>query len=110
MLRRRNARHGWLAFEDITAIGFMPARYGLTMKQLVGAMHAVRPDGLTVSGVDIFAEMYEAVGWTWLARPIRWPLTRPIVKFIYRLFAAIRPRLSSFRPEDRCAGGTCRAY
>ena len=109
VLKRRNAR-GHLAFEDITAAGFMPEQYGLTMKQLVGAMHAVRPDGFIVSGVDVFAETYEAVGWGWLARPMRWRATRPIMQVAYRLFAAIRPRLSSFRPHDQCDGGSCRPW
>jgi predicted DCC family thiol-disulfide oxidoreductase YuxK len=98
MLRRRN-REGRIAFEDIAAAEFAPEHYGLTMEQVVGAMHAIRPDGSVVRGIDVFAEVYEAVGWSWLAGPIRWRLTRPLASFGYRIFAAIRPRLSSFDPK-----------
>jgi predicted DCC family thiol-disulfide oxidoreductase YuxK len=107
MLKRRNAR-GLLAFEDIADPSFSPASYGLTMEQLIGAMHAVRPDGTIISGVDVFAEMYEAVGWTCLARPMQWRLTRPLTQVIYRLFAAIRPRLSGFHLEKGCSTGSCK--
>jgi predicted DCC family thiol-disulfide oxidoreductase YuxK len=109
MMKVRNER-GHLAFEDITAPAFNPAQYGVTIEQLVGAMHAVRPDGSLIVGVDVFAEMYEAVGWRWLARPMRWRLTRPLTLFIYRLFARIRPRLSGFRPDTQCSGGTCKLH
>lgn len=98
MLRKRNA-HGLIAFEDIAQSGFSPKKYGLTMAQVVDAMHAIRPDGSVVRGIDVFAEIYDAVGWTLLARPIRWRLTRPLGKLVYRIFAAIRPKLSSFEPK-----------
>ena len=101
MLRKRNAR-GLLAFEDIADPAFDPARYGLTLQQVVGAMHAVRGNGEVIRGIDVFAEAYEAVGWTWLARPLCWRFTRPIAKLGYRIFAKLRPRFSRFRPED-CA-------
>ena len=44
MLRRRNI-DGKIAFEDITQPAFDPGQYGLTMKRLVGSMHAIRADG-----------------------------------------------------------------
>lgn len=105
ILLRRNAR-GLIAFEDIADPAFDPARYGLTMPQVVGAMHAVRPDGSVVVGIDVFAELYEAAGLTWLAAPLRWRVTRPLAKVGYALFAKVRPYLSSFRP-GACDGGTC---
>jgi predicted DCC family thiol-disulfide oxidoreductase YuxK len=106
MLRKRDAR-GLIAFEDIAQPGFDAGRYGLTMPQLIGSMHAVRRDGSIVQGVDVFAEVYDAVGWKLLARLIRWPVTRPLAKLGYRIFAAIRPKLSRFDP-DRCVSGTCK--
>ncbi len=99
MLRKRNAR-GLIAFEDISLPEFDAAQYGLTMEQVVGAMHAIRPDGAIVRGVDVFAEVYDAVGWTWLARFIRWRVTRPLAKFGYRIFATVRPWLSGFKPTE----------
>ncbi len=106
LLRRRN-RAGLIAFEDIADPAFDPTGYGLTLRELVGSMHAVRPDGSIVEGIDVFAEVYDAAGWAWLARPLRWRITRPLAQAAYRIFAAVRPRLSSFHPTD-CLTGACR--
>jgi predicted DCC family thiol-disulfide oxidoreductase YuxK len=106
MLRKRNGR-GLIAFEDIAEPGFDPQQYGLTMSQVVGSMHAIRPDGSIVRGVDVFAEVYDAVGWRLAARLLRWPATRPLAKFGYRIFAAIRPKLSGFDPSQ-CSERTCK--
>jgi predicted DCC family thiol-disulfide oxidoreductase YuxK len=106
MLRKRNDR-GLIAFEDIAEPGFDPTKYGLTMKQVVGSMHAVCPDGSVINGVDVFAAVYDAVGWKIPAGLIRWRVTRPLMKLGYRVFAALRPKLSRFDP-NRCADGTCK--
>ncbi len=106
MLKKRNQR-GLIAFEDIAAAGFDPGIYGLTMPQVVGSMHAVKPDGSIVNGVDVFAEVYDAVGWGLLSRLIRWRVTRPLAKVGYRVFAAVRPKLSRFDPSH-CEKGSCR--
>ena len=74
MLTRRNGE-GRLAFEDISDPAFDPLKYGLTLSQVIGSMHAVRSDGTVLSGIDVFAELYDHVGWTWLSRIIRWPVT-----------------------------------
>ena len=108
VLRRRNGR-GLVAFEDIAAAAFDPGRYGLTAAQAVGTMHVVRPDGSVVRGADVFADGYDAVGWARLARPLRWRPTRPLAVLAYRLFAAVRPRLSRHRSaQDGCVGGSCK--
>jgi predicted DCC family thiol-disulfide oxidoreductase YuxK len=98
MLQKRN-RRGLIAFEDIVHPGFDPERYGLTMEQVIGSMHAVRPDGSILRGIDVFAEVYEAIGWGWVAWLIRWPVTRPLIKAGYSLFSKIRPSLSRFDPK-----------
>jgi predicted DCC family thiol-disulfide oxidoreductase YuxK len=103
---RRADHHGHIAFEDITASAFNPQQYGLTIKQVLGAMHAIRPDGSVLRGIDALAALYDAVGWTWLARRLRWRLTRPLAHLAYRVFAAIRPRFSGFRPGT-CVNGVC---
>jgi predicted DCC family thiol-disulfide oxidoreductase YuxK len=106
MLRKRDAR-GLIAFEDITDPSFAPETYGLTMPELLGSMHGVRRDGSILRGVDVFAEAYDAVGWTLPGRLIRWPITRPFAKLGYRIFAAIRPRLSRF-DSRQCEHGMCK--
>ncbi len=110
-LRRLDRAHR-LQFEDITAPDFDPTRYGLAMRDVVGTMHGVLPDGTILRGVDVFSRAYRAVGLSFLAWLIEFRLTRPVVKIVYRLFATIRPRLSSFEPgmnsDESCETGTCR--
>ncbi|MFO0873530.1 MAG: DUF393 domain-containing protein [Phycisphaerales bacterium] len=93
-----------LAFVDITDPSFDPARHGLTMPQVIGAMHGILPDGSVVVGVEVFRRAYRAVGLGWLLAWTNWPLLRPLANAGYRLFARVRPRLSRFTCEgDRCA-------
>ena len=105
ILRRRN-RLGKIAFEDIAAPGFDPSRYGLTLAQAVGAMHAVRPDGSLLKGMTCSRSYTKSsAGRGWRGR-CDGHSRAPLAELGYRLFAAIRPRLSGFRPGD-CSGGTC---
>jgi predicted DCC family thiol-disulfide oxidoreductase YuxK len=106
LLRKRN-RDGLIAFEDIADPAFDPSVYGLTLPQVVGSMHAVRADGSILEGVDVFAEIYDIVGWKLPAWLIRFPVTRPVMKLGYRAFAAIRPRFSRF-DSKACATDRCR--
>ena len=43
-LKRRD-RHGHLAFEDISELGFSPAKYHLTPEEVQSVLHGVLPDG-----------------------------------------------------------------
>ena len=104
-LLRRLDRHRRLAFEDIAADAFDPSRYGLTMDEVIGSMHARRSDGTIVTGMEVFRLAYDAVGMGWMLAPTAWPLLRPIADAGYRLFARIRPRLSSL--DATCDDGRC---
>jgi predicted DCC family thiol-disulfide oxidoreductase YuxK len=106
VLRRKDRRQK-LEFEDITSEDFDPSRYGLTMEQVMGAMHGILDDGRVLTGIDVFARAYEDVGWGWLAKPLRWRLTRPLAEAAYRVFARYRPRLSAFDGKA-CTDRGCR--
>lgn len=106
LLRRLDRRRLRLAFEDIAAEHFAPERYGLTMRQVIGSMHAIRSDGSVISGMQVFREAYAAVGLGWLLAPTRWPVLRTIADVLYRMFARIRPRLSRLG-STRCDSGRC---
>lgn len=105
---RRADRTGALAFEDIADPAFDPGKYGLTLPQVVGAMHAIRSDGSVMSGPDVFIEAYRLVGKRWLAAILAFPPTRPIVNLAYRAFARVRPRFSSFDPSRAPCADRCR--
>jgi predicted DCC family thiol-disulfide oxidoreductase YuxK len=106
LLRRLDRGRGRLAFEDIAAPDFDPARYDRTHAELMARIHGVLPDGTVIEGVEVFRRAYTAVGLGWLVAPTRWPLVRPLVDAAYRWFARNRLRLTG-RSEacatDRCA-------
>jgi len=104
-LQRRNLT-GAVDFEDISDPLFDPAKYGLTMEQAIGAMHAVTPDGGVLKGVDVFVEVYQHCGLTWISKMLAFRPTRPAVNLLYRMFARVRPwfsRLDAAECRDRCA-------
>lgn len=103
---RRLDRRGRLAFEDISTPGFDPLRYEKTREQLMGAMHAILPDGGIVTGMEAFRRAYAAAGHGWLLAPTGWPLLRPLFDSLYRRFAGNRMKIGRFFgrgcPEGHC--------
>lgn len=104
-LERRD-RHGHLAFEDITAPGFDPARYGLTQEAVMGVIHGVFPDGRIVRKVEVFRQAYRAVGLGWLLAPTGWPGLRWFFDGLYVWFARNRVKLGCLLGRS-CATGAC---
>src|SRR5262249_8631418 len=71
-------RSGHLELEDIAAPDFDPGRYGCTLAELMGVLHAAFPDGRMTRGVETFRQAYRAVGSGWLIAPTGWPMLRPV--------------------------------
>jgi predicted DCC family thiol-disulfide oxidoreductase YuxK len=91
---------------DIADPSFDPSVYGRSLEQLMGTIHGVGPDGVLVSGVEVFRRAYAAVGLGWLLAPTGWPVLRPLFDLAYRAFARVRPMLSRRAPS--CDDGRCR--
>ena len=104
-LQRWN-RHGRLAFEDVAAPGFDPARYGVTRERVMGVIHGVFPDGRIVRMVEVFRQAYRAVGLGWLLAPTGWPVFRWFFDALYGIFARYRVPLGR-RFGRSCASDTC---
>lgn len=100
-------RRGLLAFEDISAPGFDPARHGLTQEALMQAIHGVYSDGRIVRALEAFREAYRRIGLGWVLAPTGWPALRPLFDALYRLFACHRIPLGSLFGQA-CASGACR--
>ena len=92
-LRARND-DGRLRFVDISAPGFESPLPGVTLAELDAEIHAMRPDGSVLRGVEVLRLAYAAVGLGWLMRPTGWAPLRPLADFGYRLFARHRRRIS----------------
>jgi predicted DCC family thiol-disulfide oxidoreductase YuxK len=79
-----------LRLVDMSAPGFDAARYGATLAQMNALIHAMRPDGSLVVGVEVFRLAYGAVGLgKWFA-PTGWRWLKPLFDWAYALFARNR--------------------
>jgi predicted DCC family thiol-disulfide oxidoreductase YuxK len=92
-LRERDVRHA-LDFVDIAAPGFEALPWGATLAEMNAQLHAVRPDGSLLIGVDALHAAYSAVGLGWLVAPTGWAPLRPAFGLAYRAFARHRQAIS----------------
>jgi len=100
-LRRRD-RAGRVRFTDIAAPGFDAAAHGVDHASLMAQIHGRTADGGWVTGVDVFRNLYTAVGFGPVVALTRWPIVAPLLDDAYAWFARNRLRLTG-----RCADGTC---
>ena len=84
-----------LAFVDVAAAGFDAARYGATLEDMQRLIHAVRPDGTLVVGVEVFRLAYGAVGWGLLFAPTALPGVSTLAERAYAIFARNRYQVSA---------------
>ena len=106
-LKRRD-RSGCLAIEDISALGFDPAAYGLCPNDVQRILHGIRCDGKVVRGMEAVREAYRTAGLGWLAAPTRLPVLRTLSDCLYGLFARYRAPLGRLFGQN-CSDGSCHA-
>lgn len=106
-LRKRDAR-GLLKFENIADPHFVvPAdEHSPSFNQLMAELHGRYPDGTWIKGVDVFREMYQAIGWTWLVTLSKWPVVRNLLNVGYKVFARYRLKLFGRCDADGCRPST----
>jgi predicted DCC family thiol-disulfide oxidoreductase YuxK len=105
---------GWdranrLDYVDISLPGFDPAPLGATMEDLNLEMYSMTADGNVLVGVDSLLAAYTLVGKGYLVWPLRVPLLREFLAWLYRLFARNRYKMSDllgYKPPP-CVGGVC---
>lgn len=103
--RRCNPGAGRLAFVDIDAADYDPARHGgIGYREAMGRIHAIAADGSVLVDVAVFRQAYALIGLGWLYAPTGWPLVAPLMNRLYGLWAAARLRLTR-RPclDQLCA-------
>ena len=106
LLRWLDRRHR-IRFTDIAAAGFQATEFGKTPVDFMDEIHGRLPDesgdpGEWIMGVEVFRQLYAAVGFGWLVWPTRLPLVAQALDFGYRIFAKNRLRLTG-----RCTTETC---
>jgi predicted DCC family thiol-disulfide oxidoreductase YuxK len=89
-------------FTDIAAPGFDAASIGRTQDDLMARIQARTADGSFVDGVEVFRQMYAAVGLSPIVALTRLPGITQLLDAGYVWFAKNRLRLTG-----RCDDGTC---
>lgn len=92
-LRRRDGC-GRLNLVDMSAAGFDAGAHGFDARDLDAVIHAVRPDGTVLRGMEVLREAYAGAGLGPLLGATRWPLLKPVFDAAYAGFARHRHAIS----------------
>lgn len=102
-LLRRLDRRQRIRFTDIAAPGFDARAWGTDQATLMGHIHGRLPDGQWITGVEVFRQLYAAVGLGWLVAITRLPGLSHLLDAAYEVFARNRLRLTGRRCDAMCA-------
>lgn len=100
LVRRLDGR-GRVTLTDIAAPGFVPPAE-LSHEALMASIHGRLPDGTIVRGVEVFRQLYAAIGLGPLVAVTRVPPVSWALEVGYAWFARNRLRLTG-----RCTDATC---
>ena len=108
-LQSRNQK-GHLGFVDINSSDFsLDLKYGITYKQAMERIHALKIDGSVIKDIKVFQEAYDLIGLGWIYAPTKLPILDKFIEFIYGLWAKYRLKIT-FRPsiEKLCSERGCK--
>ncbi len=107
-MQSRNKK-GYLRFIDINSSDFsLDPKYGITYKQAMERIHALKSDGSVINDIKVFQEAYSLIGLGWIYSPTKLPIFDKLIDFVYRFWAKYRLKIT-FRPsiEKLCAERGC---
>ena len=107
-LQSKNQK-GSLRFIDINTSDFyLDLKYGITYKQAMERIHALKSDGSVIKDIKVFQEAYTLIGLGWIYAPTKFPIFDKFIEFIYGIWAKYRLKLT-FRPsiEKLCTEMGC---
>ncbi|MDB4964245.1 MAG: putative thiol-disulfide oxidoreductase [Myxococcales bacterium] len=103
MLMRKGLLHH-IQFTNLAAPGFAAEEHGTTYAALMERIRGRLPDGTWIEGVDVFRELYAAVGFRRLVAISRVPGLSHLLALGYRVFAKNRLRWTGrCLPDQACA-------
>jgi predicted DCC family thiol-disulfide oxidoreductase YuxK len=102
-LLKRLDRRARIRFTDIAQADFDAHTVGLTQERLMAKIHGRMPDGSLVEGVEVFRQLYTAVGFGPLVALTRLPGISHLMNLGYHWFAENRLRLTGRCTKDTCA-------
>jgi len=86
---------GRLRFIDINSSDFsFEVEYGITYKQAMERIHALKSDGSVVKDIKVFQEAYNLIGLGWIYAPTKLPIIEKLIEFLYELLAKYRLKVS----------------
>ena len=106
MLRRKD-RAAKIVFTDIAAPDFDPASVDTTMADLMAKIKGRLPDGSWIEGVEVFRQLYTAIGWRRVVAITRVPGISHLLSLGYRWFARNRLRLTGRCPPALDGSSAC---
>ena len=90
MLQWMDRKRGRIRFTDIAAQDFDAAALGTTFEDLMDRIHGRLPNGEWIEGVEVFRQLYGAVGFGLVVWLTRVPGIRHALDWAYRIFAKNR--------------------
>tara|TARA_Y100001968_G_C19376433_1_gene727910 strand:+ start:140 stop:541 length:402 start_codon:yes stop_codon:yes gene_type:complete len=107
-LQSRNQK-GYLRFIDIDSPDFsIDNKYGITYKQAMARIHALKSDGSVIKDIKVFQEAYSLIGLGWIYAPTKWLIIDKIIDYVYLLWAryrlkiTLRPSINKLCSEKGC--------
>jgi predicted DCC family thiol-disulfide oxidoreductase YuxK len=95
-LQSRNQK-GQLKFIDINSSDFsLDLKYGITYKQAMERIHALKIDGSVIKDIKVFQEAYSLIGLGWIYAPTKLPIIDKFIEFIYGLWAKYRLKITLY--------------
>ncbi len=98
MIRKKD-RSNKLILTDIAAAGFSPE--GIPLDTLMREIHGRIPNGEYVTGVEVFRQIYQRIGFAAFVRPTRLPVIRHFLDIAYKCFAYLRFKHAMHRINKR---------
>tara|TARA_B100000614_G_C14347553_1_gene411561 strand:- start:290 stop:688 length:399 start_codon:yes stop_codon:yes gene_type:complete len=100
---------GFLRFIDINSSDFSFDKYGITYKQAMERIHALKSNGSVIRDVNVFQEAYSLIGLGWIYAPTKLPVIDKIIALIYGVWAKYRLKITLRPPiEKLCAERDCK--
>ena len=99
---------GFLRFIDINSSDFSFDKYGITYKQAMERIHALKSDGSVIRDVNVFQEAYSLIDLGWIYAPTKLPIIDKVISIIYEVWAKYRLKIT-LRPtiEKLCSERDC---
>jgi predicted DCC family thiol-disulfide oxidoreductase YuxK len=108
-LLRQLDRRERIRLVDIAAKGFDAASVGVSWERLMDRIYGRLPDGTLIEGVEVFRQIYAAVGFAPLVRLTRLPGISHALDLGYRWLAKNRVRLTGRCTDRACTSDSGRS-